>query len=151
MRPLLLSITVDFDKSAFIQVVLFAGLILVLKPLLFDPMLALFAAREASTLGAWADARALQERAADLLSQYDAHVGEAKGRAHAYREQSRRETAALEAEILKAGRVEAERIFAEGLLRIEGELSSLERDLSSNRSELVRQISSRILGREIKA
>jgi len=149
MRSLLLSITVDFDKSAFIQVVLFAGLILVLKPLLFDPMLALFAAREASTLGAWADARSLQERAAELLTQYEEHVGEARGRAHALRDQSRRETSALEAEILKQGRQEADALFAAGLVRIENELSTIERDLEGNRPELVRQIGARILGREV--
>jgi F-type H+-transporting ATPase subunit b len=148
MWSLLLSITVDFDKSAFIQMVLFAGLILVLKPLLFDPMLALFAAREAGTMGARADARAMQEQAADILSRYETELGAAQSRAQAEREQSRRETAALEAEILKEGRDAADKVLSEGHTRMEGELRRLDGELKARGPELAKQISSSILGRE---
>jgi F-type H+-transporting ATPase subunit b len=149
MRSLLLSITVDFDKSAFIQMVLFAGLILVLKPLLFDPMLSLFAAREAGTVGARADARAMQERAADLLSRYESQMGAAQAKGQLGREKSRRETAALEAQIIKEGRDEAERILLEGQARIESELRALEADLRAEGPEIAQRIGSRVLGRDL--
>lgn len=149
MRSLLLSVTVDFDKSVFLQMVLFAGLILVLKPLLFDPMLALFAAREAGTLGARAEARQMQEEAADILSRYEAKLGEAQASAQALREQSRRETSVLEAQILQEGRSAADKILSEGQARIEAELSVLESELKASSPALVRQIGARILGREL--
>jgi F-type H+-transporting ATPase subunit b len=151
MWSLLLSITVDFDKSVFIQMVLFAGLILVLKPLLLDPMLALFAAREAGTVGARAEARAAQEQAADLLIRYEAKLGAAQAKAQSEREQSRRETAGLEAKIIKEGRDAADKILSEGLERIEGELLTLERELKAKGPELAKQIGASILGRELNS
>jgi F-type H+-transporting ATPase subunit b len=151
MWSLLLSITVDFDKSVFIQMVLFAGLILVLKPLLLDPMLGLFAAREAGTVGARADARAMQEQAADLLIRYEAKLGAAQTKAQAEREQSRRETGGLEAKIVKEGREAADKILTEGHARIQAELLTLDRELRAKGPELVKQISSSILGRELKS
>jgi F-type H+-transporting ATPase subunit b len=147
----LLSITVDFDKSVFIQMVLFAGLILILKPLLFDPMLTLFAAREAGTMGARADARAMQERAAEILSQYESEIGAAQKGALAEREQMRRETAALEAQIVKEGRDAAEKILADGQARIDDELRILEGELRNTGPDLSRQIGARILGRELSS
>jgi F-type H+-transporting ATPase subunit b len=149
MWSLLLSITVDFDKSVFIQMVLFAGLILVLKPLLFDPMLVLFAAREAGTTGARADARAMQEKAAEILSRYEIELGAAQKKAHAERDQMRRETSALEAQIIKEGRDAADKILIDGQARIENELAQLQKELSDRGPELSRQIGSRILGRDL--
>src|SRR5690606_9564812 len=49
---LLASVTVDLDKSVFVQMALFGVLILILDPLLFRPLLRLFALREERTDGA---------------------------------------------------------------------------------------------------
>ena len=40
------AINVDFDATFLVQLILFVALTLVLKPLLFDPMLKLFEQRE---------------------------------------------------------------------------------------------------------
>ena len=57
----------DFDKTVLYQMALFMILMAVLKPLLFDPMMKIFALREERTDGAKAEARELQERAGELL------------------------------------------------------------------------------------
>jgi hypothetical protein len=52
-------IDLDFNNVVVFQVVIFVFLIAVLKPLLFDPMLKVFALREERTEGARATAREL--------------------------------------------------------------------------------------------
>jgi F-type H+-transporting ATPase subunit b len=150
MRSLLLSITVDFDKSAFLQMALFAILVLVLKPVLLDPMLALFAAREAGTDGVRGDAREMQEKAADILRRYDSELAAARARATAARDALRKETSELEAKILDAGRQAAAAAVDAGQKQIQDEVKGLRAEMDASRPALARSIASQILGREVQ-
>jgi F-type H+-transporting ATPase subunit b len=143
------AVTVDFDKTVFIQMALFALLILVLKPLLLDPMLRVFALREERTDGAKAEARAMQERAAEILSNYEKKVAEVRAEATAEREALRRQTAKLEAEILAEGRAAAERIAAEGRERIAREIAAVQAELKPRAQNLSAEICRTALGREV--
>lgn len=149
--PLILAVTVDLDKSVFIQMVIFAILVVVLKPLLFDPMLRVFALREERTVGAKAEARSMQERAADILSKYDKELALARASAAEEREAHRRETAKLEAEILEESRKAAEAISAAGRLRIAAETESLQRELQLQSAGLAAEIGGKVLGREMRS
>lgn len=151
MPSLLLNISVDLDKSVFLQMILFAVLVMVMKPLLFDPMLTLFAAREAGTDGARSDAREMQEKAAELLRKYEAQVKGAHARASEAREASRRETAELEGRIVAEARRAADSILSEGQARIAAEIRTLEQDLERVRPEMIRAIGARVLGRELSS
>ena len=148
--PLILAVTVDLDKSVFIQMVIFAILVIVLKPLLFDPMLRVFALREERTIGAKAEARSMQERAADILSKYDKELAVARASAAEEREAHRRETAKLEAEILEESRRAAETISAAGRERIAAETQRMQLELQAKTSALAAEIGSKVLGREIR-
>lgn len=148
---LLASVTVDLDKSVLLQMVLFGILVVVLKPLLFDPVLQLFASRERSTDGAKAEARAMQERAAELLGQYETEVGRIRSVAAAERDALRKETAALEASMLAEARAAAEVILSEGRTRIAAEVAELERELGERREALSQGIGARVLGRELSS
>lgn len=143
------AVTVDFDKSVFIMMALFALMIVVMKPLLLDPMLRVFALREERTDGAKAEARAMQEKAADILSNYEAEVAAVRAQATADRDALRKETARLEAEILAEAREAAERIAKDGRVRIEAEVHALERDLDARAAGLAKEMASRVLGREL--
>ncbi len=145
MRSLILSISVDFDKSAFLQMVLFAGFIILLKPLLIDPMLALFTAREAGTVGVKDEARAMQEKAADILRRYENEVSSARAAAQKARDESRQETAQLEAKILAEGRRAAEMITTQGRDKMTRELDGLARELETLKPAVAQAIQSRIL------
>jgi F0F1-type ATP synthase membrane subunit b/b' len=59
--------TFDFDLTFVLMMVVFAALIVVLKPLLFEPVLRVFEEREKRTEGARDSARAMQEEAGALL------------------------------------------------------------------------------------
>lgn len=149
MPPLIAAVTVDFDKSVFLMMALFALLIVVLKPLLLDPMLRVFALREERTDGAKAEARAMQEKAADILSNYEAEVAKVRAEATAERDALRKETARLEAEILAEARASAESIASEGRQRIESEIAGLQKELDAQAAGLAKEIGSRVLGREL--
>ena len=151
LPPILASVTVDLDKSVIIQMALFSVLIVILKPLLFDPMLRVFALREERTDGAKADARAMQEKAADILANYEQELAKVRAEAAAERDVLRRETAELEASIIAEARSASELIVSEGRERIQKEMLEFSAELKEREPELTREISSRVLGRELSA
>ena len=70
---------VDLDVTLVGQVVLFLVLLLVvLKPLLFEPMLKLFEEREKRIEGAKLQARKMDEASAGALSKYEAEMKKAR-------------------------------------------------------------------------
>jgi F-type H+-transporting ATPase subunit b len=151
LPALLASVTVDLDKSVLVQMALFGLLILLLDPLLFRPMLRLFALREQRTDGARAEARAMQERAAELLANYESEVARIKATAGAERDALRRETAALEASMLAEARAAADLVLAQGRKRIDDDYARVRDDLQAKKDELVRGIGARVLGRELSS
>jgi F-type H+-transporting ATPase subunit b len=151
LPPLLAAVNVDLDKGVLIQMALFSVLIVILKPLLFDPMLRVFALREERTDGAKAEARAMQEKAADILANYERELSKVRAEASAERDVLRRETAELEASILSEARSAAELILSEGRERIQKEVAAYSAELDGREEELSARISSRVLGRELSA
>ena len=147
--PLFAAVNVDMNKTVFLQMAVFALLILLLKPLLFDPMLRVFALREQRTDGAKAEARKMQERAAEILSSYEAEVAKVRADATAERDVLRQETMQLEAQILAEGRAAAEAITTEGRERIEREIAGLQSELEERARSVARQVSTQILGRDV--
>lgn len=134
----------DFDNTVILQAVLFTLLLLILKPLLFDPMLRVFALREERTDGARATARELQERAGELLGEYERELGRVAQVAAEERERLRAETAKLEATILQEAREATARIIENGRKKIEGEVNAIRFDLGRaserNAEEIVAQL-----------
>lgn len=137
-------VTLDFDNTVILQAVLFTLLLLILKPLLFDPMLRVFALREERTDGARATARELQERAGELLGEYERELGRVAQVAAEERERLRAETAKLEATILQEAREATARIIENGRKKIEGEVNAIRFDLGRaserNAEEIVAQL-----------
>ena len=145
---ILASVTVDFDKGVFLQMAMFSIAIILLKPLLFDPMLRLFALREERTDGARAEARSMQERAADILSNYEAEVARVRAAATAERDELRKETVALETGILDDARRAAEAIGDDGQSRIAEQAAQLETELNRQAGQIASHIVTSILRRE---
>ena len=147
--PLLAEVKVDFDRSVLLQMALFALLVAVLKPLLFDPMLKLFALREEKTEGAKAQARDMQERAGEILHRYEKELASARQDAAEIRETSRKETSRLEAAVLEEARISADAISAAGRESIEKELKDLKESLEQQGQEFSSLVSKSILGRDL--
>ena len=141
-------IELDFNNIVVFQVVIFVFLIAVLKPLLFDPMLKIFALREERTEGARDTARELEERAGELLTRYEAELTRVNQAAAAERDRLRVETSKLEAQILKEARAAAAKIVDDGRKRIETEVNAIRFDLGKQSERLASDIATRVLGRE---
>ncbi len=140
----------DFDRTFLIQMVLFMGLIMVLKPLLFDPVLRIFEQRELRTEGARAEARRMQEEAGELLRHYEQDLERINQAAAAERERLRAETARLEAEILDEARELTSRIVEDGRETIKKEVNSIRFDLGRQSERIANELATRVLGREVE-
>ncbi|HKY40510.1 MAG TPA: ATP synthase F0 subunit B [Polyangiaceae bacterium] len=141
-------IELDISNIVVFQIVIFVGLILILKPLLFDPMLKIFALREERTEGARDSARELEEQAGELLTRYEAELTRVNQAAAEERDRLRAETAKLEAQILAEARAAAAKIVDEGRRRIETEVNAIRFELGKQSERLAGDIATRVLGRE---
>src|SRR5690606_19083742 len=115
--PLLASgsaVNVDFDALFVVQMLMFIALVVVLKPLLFDPVLRVFEERELRTDGAREEARNMQRKAGELLVQYEAELRRVGEVAAKERDRIRAETAKLEAQILSEAREATARTIEHG-------------------------------------
>lgn len=154
LRSFLLSaadVNVDFDLSFLAQVALFALFLMLIKPILFDPMMRLFEERDRRTDGARADARKMDARAAELIARYEGELESVRREAAKDRDVLRAETLKLEAQILEEAKQEAAKILDEGRARITKEVATLRTELEAARPALAEQIASRLLGREVRS
>jgi len=141
-------IELDFNHVVVFQIVIFLFLMVVLKPLLFDPMLKVFALREERTEGARETARELEEKAGELLTRYETEWRRVSQAAAEERDRLRAEATKLEAQILSEARAAAAKIVEEGRKRIEAEASSIRFELGKQSERLAGDIATRVLGRE---
>jgi len=142
-------INVDFDLSFLAQCVLFTFFVVLLKPLLFDPLMKVFEEREKRTEGAKADAREMDKQAAELLTQYEAEIEKIRREAGREREELRAETAKLEAKIMAEARAESAKILEAGKAKIAAEMEILRAELARQTPALAAEIASKVLGREV--
>lgn len=142
-------VSIDFDRTFVLQMAVFAVLIVVLRPLLFDPVLSIFEQREKRTEGAKAEARDMQEEAGQLLREYERELERVGQVAAAERDRLRTETTRLEAEILHEARSVTTRMIDDGRRRIETEINAIRFDLGKQSERLARDIAARVLGREV--
>jgi F-type H+-transporting ATPase subunit b len=143
-------VRIDIDlPSVAVQMVVFATLILLLKPLLFDPVLRVFEEREKRTDGARNEARRMQEEAGELLQQYERALDRVRQVASEERERLRAETAELEAEILQSAQQAVAQTLEEGRQRIEKETGTLRSELGRESERIAAEMAARVLGREL--
>jgi F-type H+-transporting ATPase subunit b len=141
-------VALDLDNTVVYQLGIFLVLMLVLEPLLFNPVLRIFALREERTEGERARARTLEEDAGELLERYQREVARVNQVAAEERDRARAETAKLEAEILEEARRSVGRIVEEGRSRINGEVQKMRFDLGRESERLAQDVAGRVLGRE---
>ena len=142
-------VSIDFDRTFIAQMVLFALLVVVLKPLLFDPVLKVFEQREVRTEGAKAEARKMQEQAGVLLRKYEKKLEEVNQVAAEERDRLRTETAKLEAEIIGEARMATARIVEDGRKKISEDINAIRFDLGKQSERIARDMAARVLGREV--
>ena len=141
-------VTLDFDYTVVFQMGIFVLLMFLLEPLLFQPVLRIFALREERTEGARAQAREFEEKAGELLKRYEKELERVHRVAATERERLRQETTALESEILHEAREATTKILDEGRRRIETEVNRIRFDLGRESEQISRRIVEKALGVE---
>ena len=126
-------VSLDFDNTLVVQIFIFILLMFLLEPLLFRPVLRIFALREERTEGAKAQARELER------------VNRA---AAEERDRIRAETAKLEGEILREARAASARIVEDGRRALAAAVSRVRFDVGRESERLAHDIMQRVLGRE---
>ncbi|MFO0760908.1 MAG: ATP synthase F0 subunit B [Byssovorax sp.] len=143
------AISVDFDLTFLAQFLLFTAFIMLIKPLLFDPLLRVFEERERRTEGAKAEAAEMDAEAGRLLGEYEAAREKVRKEAEVEREKLRAATAKLEAQIMADARAETTKILESGKAKIAVDVAELRKEIERIKPELAAQIASRILDREV--
>ncbi|HLK38310.1 MAG TPA: ATP synthase F0 subunit B [Polyangiaceae bacterium] len=144
------AISVDFDATFLVQVVLFVALTVVLKPTLFDPMLKLFEERERRTDGARAQARKVDEKSGTALAKYEGEMAKARTAANAERDRIRGEGVKREQEILAGVRTATAKAIEDGKRAAHAEAERARTALKSESTSLARDLAGRVLGREVQ-
>lgn len=142
-------VSVDFDKTLFVQVGLFIVLWLALKPLLFDPMLKLFEEREKKIEGTIADARKIDFESAEAKATYDEALTKARAAGALERDRLRAEGIKKENELLTVARAASQKKLEEGRAKSQQEMDAARADLAKQRPAMARDVASRVLGREV--
>ena len=145
------AVNVDFDATVLVQMALFFLLSLMLKPLLFDPMLKLFAEREKRIEGAKLEARKTDDASAQALSKYENAMAAARAAAGAEREKLRAEGQKAENEILTSVRATTAKSLEAGRKQTGGDADKVRGDLGPQVKLLAADLASRALGREVRS
>lgn len=141
-------VSLDFDNTLVFQIFIFVLLMFLLEPLLFRPVLRVFALREERTVGAKAQARELDERAGAIYQRYQRELERVNRVAAEERDRIRAETTKVEAEILREARAATGRVVEDGRKQIAAEISRIRFDLGRESQRLSQDIVTRVLGRE---
>jgi F-type H+-transporting ATPase subunit b len=141
-------VNLDFDNTVVFQIFIFIVLMFLLEPLLFRPVLRVFALREERTVGAKAQARELDERAGEIHQRYQRELERVNRVAAEERDRMRSETAKAEAEILREARTATTRVVEDGRKQIAAEMTRIRFDLGRESQRLSEDIVTRVLGRE---
>ena len=145
------AISVDFDATFLVQLGLFVGLTLLLKPVLFDPMLKLFEERERRIDGAKVQARHIDEKSATALARYEAEMAKARAAANAERDRVRAEGLKREQEILGSVRAATAKAVDDGKRAAHAEADRARARLKAEAAVLARDLAARVLGREVQS
>lgn len=144
------AVEVDINPSlVLMQLGVVTVLMFVLKPLLFDPLLKLFEARENLVEGTLRKARELDEKAANLKLKVDGKINDAKKVAAEERDKVKAEAQRQDAAELARTRAEVASILDEGRRNLALESAALDAALRGDVTATSRDVASRVLGREV--
>lgn len=150
--PLLSGGGIEVDISPTLMAIQFGvitTLVVVLKPLLFDPLLAVLEEREKRVDGARAEARKMDDEAAELLLKYEGEIQKVHRVAAEERDKVRSAAQKVEAAEMSEARAEAQAIVERGRAHLSSERERVLGELAKSELELSRQIAGRVLGREV--
>ncbi len=145
------AVTVDLDFTMVAHLVMFTAFVVIMKDLIFDPLLRVFEERERRTAGAIDKARSMDEQAIALKQDYEEKLDGIRREAAGDRERARAKIKKLQAEMMTTARQALDPNLSEGIAKFSDEARSIRSDLTAETGNLAATIASRVLGREVSS
>lgn len=143
-RPL-----ISFDGTLVINLALWLLLFFVLRPLLWEPVVKLFAARESGMQGSRADAKGAVEEAHAKRAEYESALKAARSAAAAARDEIRNAALRQEGDILSKARATMTEAVESQRAKIRAQREQLMTEMKATVPQLAKDIASKALGREV--
>lgn len=140
---------VDIDNTIFIQGALFLVLIVILKPLIFDPWLAARARRAQRIGGALEEAALMREQAREKSVEYDARLRRAKDEAIRLRSERRKQSEAEETTLVTSARQDASAALDVTKAKLTIDIEQARTELQDRVDSLASDVTKQVLGRAI--
>jgi F-type H+-transporting ATPase subunit b len=140
---------IQFDKTLWVQLVLFLVMFFVANKLLFQPYLRLRERRRMGIDGAREEAVRMSAEADARLADYEAELAQARHKAGEEQRKVRAEAAAYERETTDKARSAAMSALEEAQARVKKETEAARAQLLPQADELARKMATRLLGREV--
>lgn len=135
----------------YVWVVIFFAFTVVLKSLILEPTQKLLEERAKRTTGALADAEKLRDEAADLQTEFDRKLAEARIAGSSAGDQVRRDAEAQEHQILDQARNDSARLVEEVRDRIRAETEQARTTLRDDADTLAKLVAEKVLGRAVNS
>ena len=140
---------IDLDGTFFIQMGLFFVAFLILKSLVFGPVIRLIEKRDEMIDGAKKEAKELQADASSAEDKLASEMRTARLKAGEEREKLRAEGKRLEAQVLEKVREETAKQLSEAEATLDKEAAKVRAELQAQTPVLAKQIASKLLEREV--
>jgi F-type H+-transporting ATPase subunit b len=141
---------IDLDGTVFVQLAMFFIAFIVLRAVVFKPMIALLDAREEAIGGAKDQAKRLDIEVKEKQAAFEGELRRVRGVSGEERDRLRAEGQDLERKLLEKVRVETHKLVGDAKTRLDAEAQLARQHLTAQRPELAREIASKVLGREVQ-
>lgn len=140
---------IDLDASLFIQTGIFFVAFFILKSLVFRPTMALFEARHKAIDGAKAEAKRMQEEAAQKRESFERELRKVAAAANEERERGRNEAQRLARQLTEQARSQAAAAQKTAKDRLDAEAAEVRKRALADVPTLAKSLTSKLLGRSV--
>ena len=140
---------VDLNITLLVQWAIFIFMMIFLNQFLFKPVLRVIDARKEKVEGTYESAVALNERSQQYQTTYESHMAQARERLEYESSSAREEALAVSRSRMDKARVEALQQVENMRQRIAAEYQKVQREMTVDIKVIARQISAKILERDI--
>lgn len=140
---------IDLDGSMFVQMGIFFVAFLILRSLVFRPVMRVFDAREAAVGGAKGEAEAMEADALGKRDHFEAEMRKVRAEANQKRDALRAETQKAAAELTATARTESSTAVAAGKAKLDAEADKARAEVQAMVPTLAKEIASKLLDRSV--
>lgn len=140
---------IDLDGTLFVQLGLFGIAFLLLRSLVFKPVVAVLDARESATVGAKELAQRVERESADKAEQFAEELRKVKAAANVEKDRLRSDGLVLERNLLDKVRKETQGVLESARVRLEDEGKTVRAELQTALPAIAESIVTKMVNRGV--